>query len=95
MLNEIQEPKGLIGKSRATAILLNACIPFLAAAGETRLFKEGLLLELPKEESNQVLRETAHSLFGPDHSEKLYPHGIHRQGLLQVFQDYGMTERPE
>lgn len=42
---------------------------------------------------NSVIRETAYTLFGPDHSPKLYRTALARQGLIQIFNDFILTGR--
>ena len=81
----------LIGEKRGIAILTNVLVPFLAASDEHALFSEGLAEVLPSESMNSIIKQTAHALFGPDHSPKLYNSGLKRQGLNQIFQDYGLS----
>ena len=45
---------------------------------------------LQVEPVNSVIRETAYTLFGPDHSPKLYRSALARQGLPQP----GARQRP-
>jgi len=47
----------------------------------------------PVEPMNSVIRETAYTLFGPDHSPKLYRTALARQGLIQIFNDFILTGR--
>ncbi len=83
------EPTALVGKSRAHAIITNILIPFRAATG-----KPGFdLKKLPVEPTNSIIRQTAHALFGPDHTPKVYRSALARQGLIQIFQDYLITHR--
>lgn len=81
----------LIGEKRGIAILTNVLVPFLAASDEHALFSEGLAEVLPSESMNSIIKQTAHALFGPDHSPKLYNSGLKRQGLIQIFQDFGLS----
>lgn len=83
----------LIGPSRASAIIANVLIPFLAALGEDAPFHGGILCRLPAEGDNAIVRQSAHTLFGPDHSAKLYRSGLRRQGLLQIFHDFCLNDR--
>ena len=79
----------LVGKGRMQAIELNVFIPFRLAKGE------GAALEsLPAEPMNSVIRETAYTLFGPDHSPKLYRSAVARQGLIQIFNDFILAGQP-
>jgi hypothetical protein len=82
------EPTALVGQARANAIITNILIPFLAAAGQ-----EIDLGKLPVEPSNSIIRQTAFTLFGPDHTQKVYQSALARQGLIQVFYDYLITHR--
>ncbi|MDH3982005.1 MAG: DUF2851 family protein [Kiritimatiellaceae bacterium] len=82
-------PTMLVGQSRANAIITNILIPFRAAIGETGInFKN-----LPLEPSNSIIRQTAYTLFGPDHTPKVYKSALARQGLIQIFHDYLITHR--
>jgi hypothetical protein len=83
-----EKPAELIGKGRAQAIELNVFVPYRLAKGQ------GDALEnLPVEPTNSVIRETAYTLFGPDHSPKLYRTALARQGLIQIFNDFILTGR--
>ncbi|MBT8042679.1 MAG: DUF2851 family protein [Pontiella sp.] len=83
------DPTALVGTSRANAIITNVLIPLRAAMGETELDLE----VLPVEPSNSIIRQTAHALFGPDHTPKVYKSALARQGLIQIFHDYLITHR--
>ncbi|MDD3276983.1 MAG: DUF2851 family protein, partial [Kiritimatiellales bacterium] len=67
----------LVGKDRLNAIELNVLVPYRLANGEKSTLKN-----LSVEPMNSVIRETAYTLFGPDHSPKLYRTALARQGLL-------------
>ncbi|MCK4563050.1 MAG: DUF2851 family protein, partial [Verrucomicrobia bacterium] len=82
-------PTALVGASRANAIVTNILVPWRAATGETPLDLE----KLPTEPSNSIIRQTAHTLFGPDHTPKTYRSALARQGLIQIFHDYLITHR--
>ncbi|MBN2685847.1 MAG: DUF2851 family protein [Pontiellaceae bacterium] len=82
-------PTSLVGQSRADAIITNILVPYRAAIGETNLH----LQHLPTEPTNSIIRLTAHTLFGPDHSPKVYRSALARQGLIQVFHDYLVSHR--
>jgi hypothetical protein len=84
---------GLLGRSRATAILINVIVPFLAAAGSRTPFDAGLLRALPDEPPNGIERTMALTLFGPDHPPSLHRGSLHRQGLVQIFQDFCLNDR--
>ncbi len=78
----------LIGKGRMQAIELNVFVPFRLAKGDL-----SALENLPVEPMNSVIKETAYTLFGPDHSPKLYRTALARQGLIQIFNDFILTGR--
>lgn len=78
----------LIGKDRLNAIELNVFVPYRLAKGDT-----SALENLPVEPLNSVIRETAYTLFSPDHSPKLYRTALARQGLIQIFNDFILTGR--
>ena len=67
---------------------LNVFAPYRLAKGD-----EDVLKTLHVEPMNSVIRETAYTLFGPDHSPKLYRSALARQGLLQIFNDFILTGR--
>jgi hypothetical protein len=79
----------LVGQDRANAIITNILIPFQAATGSTDFNLE----KLPVEPGNSIIRQTAHTLFGPDHTPKVYQSALARQGLIQIFHDYVITHR--
>jgi hypothetical protein len=87
------KPAALVGEARADAILINVFVPFLAARGCTMPFTKELLAQLPVEQDNAVLRETAFALFGRDAPNSLLRDGLRRQGLLQIFHDYCLNDR--
>jgi hypothetical protein len=76
-------PAELVGQDRAQAIFLNVIVPYRLATGDSIV-----LQNLPVEPMNSVIRETAYTLFGPDHSPKLYRTALARQGLIQMFHDF-------
>ena len=81
-------PTALVGQARANAVITNILIPFRAATGQ-----EIDLTQLPPEPSNAIIRQTAYTLFGPDHTAKVYKSALARQGLIQIFHDYLITHR--
>ncbi|MDF7826976.1 hypothetical protein P4B35_23330, partial [Pontiellaceae bacterium B12227] len=81
-------PTALVGQARANAIITNILIPFQAATDQ-----EIDLTQLPPEPSNSIIRQTAYTLFGPDHTAKVYKSALARQGLIQIFHDYLITHR--
>lgn len=78
----------LVGEDRLHAIELNVLIPFRLAKGDASAMDN-----LPVEPLNSIIRETAYTLFGPDHSPKLYRTALARQGLIQIFNDFILTGR--
>ncbi|MDF7806267.1 DUF2851 family protein [Pontiellaceae bacterium B12219] len=82
-------PTALVGQARANAIITNILIPFQAATENSELNLDNL----PAEPSNSIIRQTAFTLFGPDHTAKVYKSALARQGLIQIFHDYLITHR--
>ncbi len=85
-------PVALMGARRAAAVAANAIVPFLAAT-RSALAREDFLRHLPPEEDNQIIRQTAHALLGPDHNPALYQTGLRQQGLIQIFHDFCLPDR--
>ncbi len=83
-----EQPAELVGQDRLNAIELNVFVPYRLAKGDSSVLKK-----LPVEPMNSVIRETAYTLFGPDHSPKLYRTALARQGLIQIFNDFILTGR--
>lgn len=84
-------PVALIGDARRAAWCANVLLPLLAATG---MDVTSLLPTLPPEETNSVMRQTAHRLFGRDHNPSLYSKsGLLQQGLMQLFHDFCLAER--
>ncbi|MEI7850595.1 MAG: DUF2851 family protein [Kiritimatiellales bacterium] len=83
-----EKPAELVGQDRLNAIQLNVFVPYRLAKGDSSVLKN-----LPVEPVNSVIRETAYTLFGPDHSPKLYRTALARQGLIQIFNDFILTGR--
>jgi len=88
-----KEAVALVGKSRAQAILVNLLLPALAAMGAPASAWQAVLNKLPAEASNQLIKDTALRLFGPDHTPQLYRSGLRRQGLIQIHHDYCLGDR--
>ena len=83
-----EKPAELVGQDRLNAIELNVIAPYRLANGDGTA-----LQNLPVEPMNSVIRQTAYTLFGPDHSPKLYRTALARQGLIQIFNDFILTGR--
>jgi hypothetical protein len=79
--------------ARADAILINDFVPFLAAQRGGATPAPELLAQLPVEQDNAVLRETAFALFGRDAPNSLLRDGLRRQGLLHIFHTYCLNDR--
>ena len=88
-----KERIALLGESRITAMLVNALLPFTAAMQPDWLAKAGVWSQLSVEADNSIVRQTALSLFGRDHSPSLYRDSLHRQGLIQIFHDFCLNDR--
>lgn len=82
----------LIGEARGDAILANVFVPFCACVGTNRA-PDDLLNLLKNDEENELVRRTAHFLFGPDQTQALYRNALRRQGLIQIFFDYCLIDR--
>ncbi|MBP7829428.1 MAG: DUF2851 family protein [Kiritimatiellae bacterium] len=87
------QPAALVGESLARAMVNNIVVPFLAACEMPQAFERGLLRRLPVESGNQVVNQTAHSLFGPDYPPSYLRDGLRQQGLIQIFHDYCLNDR--
>ncbi len=83
----------LLGPERAAAMLANILIPYLAATGCAPAVVARALDHLPQEPINSVIKQTAHYLFGRDHSPSLYASALARQGLIQIFHDFCLNDR--
>jgi hypothetical protein len=88
-----EAPLALIGDERATAIVMNVAIPFLAAGGHLGPSHQTLLRSLPPEHDNALIRTTAKLLLGRDHNPALYRSALRQQGLIQIFQDFCLHDR--
>lgn len=83
----------LVGRGRMQAIELNVLTPFRLAKMGSREAGAAELSRLHVEPMNSVIKETAYTLFGPDHSPTLYRSALARQGLMQIFNDFILTGR--
>jgi hypothetical protein len=84
----------LIGKGRASAILINIVIPFLAAMDFTHLLHCNFLADLPTEDDNTIVRRSARNLFGKDHNPRsLYNCALRQQGLIQIYYDFCINDK--
>lgn len=88
-----ETPVALVGRPRAQAILVNLLLPAFAAMGAPAEAWKTLLNDLPAEETNELIQQTALRLFGPDHAPRLYRSGLRRQGLIQIHHDYCLGDR--
>lgn len=86
-------PVALLGRPRAAALMINVVVPYLAATGMPASMIRELLGCLPTEPDSRILHQTAYDLFGPDHPPSLYRDGLARQGLIQIFQDFCLSDR--
>ena len=79
-----------LGKGRAAAMAASVVYPFLRA---TRRIPKASWL--PVEDLPLAARETAHRLFGRDHSPSIYNvNGLYVQGLLHIAKDFCAKMRP-
>lgn len=83
-------PVALIGEPRQASIILNVLIPYLAAVNTD---VNPLLDAAPTGDSNQIVRQCAHLVFGPDHNPAIYAGGLQQQGLIQIFHDFCLPNR--
>ena len=65
------------------------------ANGFFQTLESSFIDKLSGNESNRITRQTAHFLFGPDHTARIYNTGLRKQGLIQIFYDYCMNRKPE
>lgn len=89
---QVTEPgkaRRLVGPARAAAILVNALVPWRAVTTPGELPME-LLRLLPPEPGNATARRTAHALFGPNHTPRVWRGTLRKQGLLQFHEDFGL-----
>lgn len=85
------KPIAIVGQPRLSAICANVLLPFLSASHEPTT---ALVSALPPEQSNTIIRQTAHALFGRDHNPILYSKsGLRQQGLMQIFHDFCLNDR--
>lgn len=78
----------LLGAERASAIITNAVLPFLAARGMESGNFERILRALPAEHHNILVASAAKNILGPDHNSTVYRHAVRQQGLIQIFSDF-------
>lgn len=83
----------LIGHSRATGIVINVLIPFLAACSHAEDEAARLLQTLPDEAHNRITRRMALRLLGRDYPPSLLRRGLRKQGLIQIYYDYCLASR--
>jgi len=86
-------PIALLGRDRLDSMALNIVIPMAAACGFDPGQVRALMSAVKPEATNQVMKQTAYYLFGPDHPSCLCRTANQRQGLLQVFHDYCLNDR--
>lgn len=80
---DLKTKSALIGKDRATSLLINIFIPYRLALGT--LNPENLTT-LPGESVSTPIRETWHRLTGT--LDNLPKDGLRRQGLIQIYTDF-------
>lgn len=82
-------PTALVGQPRANAMITNIMVPWKIATERA----VPPLEKLPVEPINSIIRQTAYTLFGPDHSPNIYRSALARQGLIQIFHDTLITHK--
>lgn len=87
------ERTALVGAGRIAAIITNVVVPLCAALGHPQVLHTTFLRHLPPGEDNQIIRQTANNLLGPDHNPALYRSGLRQQGLIRIFNDFCLTDR--
>ncbi len=88
----LARPAALVGKGRMDALIVNVVVPLLASIGSPREWA-ARLDGLPVEPMNEVLKQTAYHLFGPDMPSSHLASGCRRQGLIQIFRDFCLQDR--
>ncbi len=87
----LSTPTALVGSARLAAWFTNVALPLLASGGTDIT---PMLVAIPPEQSNSIMRQTAYRLLGRDHNPSLYAKsGLRQQGLMQIFHDFCLTER--
>ena len=84
-------PMALVGRERASSIVANALVPYLAALHPKKA--KALYDRLPAETLSAPMRLMASRLFGPDHNPRLLYEGdgLRQQGLLQIYLDFCLS----
>ncbi len=86
-----EKPISIVGAPRLSSMCANVFLPYLAAAGQS---VTDLARALPPEQSNSIIRQTAHALFSRDHNPVLYEKSaLRQQGLIQIFHDFCLCDR--
>lgn len=88
-------PVALVGRDRLNALLLNVILPLAAATGQEPAVVASCLETAKPEPFNQVMKLTAHYLFGVEFPSSLLAPAGARQGLMQVFHDYCLHDRSQ
>jgi len=81
-------PIALLGTERASAIMSNVVLPFMAARGMRAANVETVLRSLPPEHHNILVSSAAKNILGPDHNSAMYRYAIRQHGLIQIFSDF-------
>ena len=90
---QLDKEVALVGVDRASAILSNVIVPFMAAAGRLPCPPGGIPNLLPAASNDGVVKRTASALFGRDHNPKLHRTGLRQHGLLQIHHDFCESDR--
>ena len=87
------KPAALLGPDRLEVILVNIILPMAAALGISRESVIECAAAARPEAINQIMRQTASYLLGPDHPSSLMGTASQRQGLMQIFHDHCLHDR--
>ncbi|HMO04212.1 MAG TPA: DUF2851 family protein [Kiritimatiellia bacterium] len=88
-------PVALVGQDRLNALLLNVVLPLAAASGFDPVTLDANLASIKPEPLNQIMKQTAHYLFGTEFPSRWLASASARQGLMQVFHDYCLHDRSQ
>ena len=88
-------PAALIGRDRLEALLINVVLPLAAAFGFDAAKVRACLAEARPETINQIMKQTAFYLLGPDYPSLLLASAGQRQGLQQIFHDHCLHDRSQ
>jgi hypothetical protein len=82
----------LVGVGLADAAVAMVAVPYLLASGRLDA-DDPVLTQLPAQARNALTRQAAAGVLGPDYPPALCRSGLRQQGLIQIFQDFCLTDR--